>query len=206
MSQPNRFILSLESAIAGGSIALFRDLELLASRCGDGTISRLEDLLPSIMSMLAEAGVSKEALSRVAVSLGPGSYTGLRIGIATAMGLKRGLGIEYVGVPVFRAISAGLSCGTIAVPMGRSDVCYADTGSPETLSVTSVDEFLQGLAERSTDRIFIHPALESKIAAISNVKWELLKPNLAEYIGHAATELPASESLEPIYAQNPRFR
>jgi tRNA threonylcarbamoyl adenosine modification protein YeaZ len=205
VNQTNRYLLAIESAIAGGSIALFNDNFLISSRCGDGAVSRAEDLLPSIIAMLAESGIAKNDLTRVAVSLGPGSYTGLRIGIATAMGLRRGLDIDYVGIPLFRAIAAEVAGAIVAVPMGKADVCFAMSEAPDEPSVLSLSAFAELLESQRQKPVFVHAALEDKIREVVESDLSLLNQNLAEYIGRAAMGLPASKVLEPIYIQNPRF-
>ena len=205
MSTPNKYLLSIESAVAGGSIALFENELLFASRCGDGSVSRAEDLLPNVISMLGEAEISKGDISRVAVSLGPGSYTGLRIGIAAVMGLKRGLGIEYVGVPLFEALAAGVEEAVIAVPMGKAEVCFTKPGDVGSPKVVSIDEFAGFLLSVSSGRVRIHDALREPLNDVIGFGIETFGPNLAEFIGRAAMLRPPSRSLEPIYVQNPRF-
>lgn len=211
MSTPNRYLLAIESAIAGGSLALFNNDEVISSRCGEGSFSRAEDLLPNIISMLAEAGVSKNDLGRVAVSLGPGSYTGLRIGIAAVMGLKRGLAIDYVGVPLFEALAGHIgynaSPGVIAVPMGKADVCFAFSKDPESPKVLSMDSFVETVLRGGIDRLLVYYTLKAQLTGSfgGDVKIEELDPNLAGYIGRAAMDLSRSRSLHPIYVQNPRF-
>ena len=102
----NKFVLAIESGIAGGSIAILNGTDMISGVSGSATVSRAEDLIPRLEQLLHEAGLKIDEIGRIAISLGPGSYTGLRIGIATVMGLCRGLQIEYVGVPIFHAISS----------------------------------------------------------------------------------------------------
>ena len=203
MNQKKNYSLAIESAIAGGSLALLDHENVISSRFGDGSVSRAEDVLPNIVSMLEEAGISKDQLSRVAVSLGPGSYTGLRIGIATAMGQKRGLDIDYVGRPLFEALSEGRSDTLIAVPMGKTDICFVDSNAPETSRVVSADAFAEIVRTSRNYRVLVHPALTDKLDSVPGI--EFLDPNLASYIGRAAATRTPSEKLEPIYVQNPRF-
>ncbi|MDI1241982.1 MAG: tRNA (adenosine(37)-N6)-threonylcarbamoyltransferase complex dimerization subunit type 1 TsaB, partial [bacterium] len=127
----SNYLLSVESAISGGSIALFNGADFVSATSGGCSVSRAEDLLPRIIDLLREAGVERNDIHRIAISLGPGSYTGLRIGIATVMGLCRGLGIDYIGVPLFEAIADAHEHGPslMAVPMGRSDICVSEAGS-----------------------------------------------------------------------------
>lgn len=207
MGTDGNYLLAIESAIAGGSVAIFADDKLVLSRCGEGSVSRAEDLLPNIIAMLDEADIPKVQLFRIAVSIGPGSFTGLRIGIATAMGLKRGLGIDYVGVPLFHALASGFSDAVIAVPMGKSDICLASSGSLDSPRVVSSDAFLEIVLDERPAKVLVHPAIAEKLnESMADLgQLEALNPNLAEYIGLAALKLPASDQLDPIYIQNPRF-
>jgi tRNA threonylcarbamoyladenosine biosynthesis protein TsaB len=64
-------------------------------------------LLPSVVSVLEREAVSWDDLDRIAVGIGPGTFTGLRIGIATAKALSRSRGIPLVGVPTLESLALG---------------------------------------------------------------------------------------------------
>lgn len=66
-------------------------------------------LLELVEHVLDAAALPPEAVDRVAVGLGPGTFTGLRIGVATALGLVRAAGAEIVGVPTLTALALGAS-------------------------------------------------------------------------------------------------
>src|SRR5690606_7672218 len=67
-----------------------------------------EELVPLLDRLLADAKLPRERLQLIAVGLGPGSFTGLRVGIALASGIALGLGIPLVGVPSLVALAHGL--------------------------------------------------------------------------------------------------
>src|SRR5215510_11359156 len=65
-----------------------------------------ETLLPAIERVLAEGSLARDAIEAVIVGTGPGTFTGLRVGIATAKGIAHGLGRPIVGVPTGAALIA----------------------------------------------------------------------------------------------------
>lgn len=80
-------ILALESSATACSAALCRDGELLAQSCQNSGLTHSRTLLPMVNDMLHNCGESLERVDVIAVAAGPGSFTGLRIGAATAKGL-----------------------------------------------------------------------------------------------------------------------
>jgi tRNA threonylcarbamoyladenosine biosynthesis protein TsaB len=118
-------ILSLETATPGGSVFLGRGKQQLAERSGDPQVSHSNSLLADINESLEEAGISLEEVQLFACASGPGSFTGLRIGIATLKALAATLERPCVGVPTLQAVAhaAGASSATVALlPAGRGEV------------------------------------------------------------------------------------
>ena len=83
-------LLAIETATRTTSVALLRGDALIAEACGAEGGSAAETLLPEIDRLLRENGVSVADLDAFAVSIGPGSFTGLRVGLATLKGLAFG--------------------------------------------------------------------------------------------------------------------
>ncbi len=113
------WILNLETASTNCSVALFEGTQLRALREDPSPgYSHGELLHIFIQEVLAEAGVPKENLDAVAVSKGPGSYTGLRIGVASAKGLCFSLDIPLIALPTLKvlAAAAGVKEG-LSIPM-----------------------------------------------------------------------------------------
>jgi tRNA threonylcarbamoyl adenosine modification protein YeaZ len=82
-----------------------------------------ETLLPSISRFLGEQNIRRSRLSGIVIGTGPGAFTGLRVGIATAKGLAHGLRIPIVGVSTAEALLAasGVEKAVLLLPAGPSD-------------------------------------------------------------------------------------
>ena len=90
--------LSIDTASELASVALSREGRVEAETAWRCQRNHTVELLPAIDKLLADTGVEKTDLTAVFVSLGPGMYTGLRVGISIAQGLARGLAIPALGV------------------------------------------------------------------------------------------------------------
>ncbi len=104
-----------------------------------------EALFPMIDETLAEAGASFTDLTRIAVCTGPGSFTGIRVGVAAARGLALGLGIPAVGVTRFEALLAAAApagTSTVVVP-GRGGAAYLQDFSADRVAVGAPREVNQ---------------------------------------------------------------
>lgn len=97
-----------------------------------------ETLLATIESFLAERNIGRSRLSGIVVGTGPGAFTGLRVGLATAKGLAHGLGLPIVGISTAEALLAGVPDGegepVLLLPAGPADRILVRSGSsPELL-------------------------------------------------------------------------
>ena len=103
-------VLGFDSATPDVAVAVTRGGEPLAeAQLGsDGRPRHATELLPEIERAAAEAG-GWDAIGKIAVGVGPGSFTGLRIGIATARGLAQGLSKPLTGVGTLDALARGVA-------------------------------------------------------------------------------------------------
>ncbi len=99
-------LLALDTATENGSLALATDDRLLAEYFLHSPGTFLQHLLPGVEELLRTAGRSLQELGAIAVSQGPGNFTGLRIGLATAKGLAWALSCPLVPVPTLEALAA----------------------------------------------------------------------------------------------------
>ncbi len=203
MSSP---ILAIESAIAGGSIAIIVDGKIIASWSGDTGVSKAEDLLPTIAGLLKDQELQLKDLKLIVVSVGPGSFTGIRIGISTAMGLSDSTGIETVGISSLAAIAKNSNARTAIVPVGKHDIAW-QTFSENGESDISIGSFEELLAAKPDEPIFHHTIFAERRDAITENFGEVkICKNPAIEIGRFAITFPEYRlPLEPLYVQNPRY-
>lgn len=190
----NTVILGIEAAIGGGSLALCRGDREIASWAGTSNVSKAEDLLFNIDRMFKENGISNRELGLVAVSAGPGSFTGIRIGLATALGLKAGIGIPMSSESALKAvIYASKLSGQVAaaLPVGRNSICVQrfsvgeDINELEEPHTMSEDEFLTGSA--ISTKVIAPPSLIEKAPAAGFVAYS---GNVAVAIARICRESP----------------
>lgn len=117
-------VIALESSSRRASVAArFRGRVVQAELESDR--AHASDLLPTIDRLVASLGATPKHLAAVVVGTGPGSYTGLRVGIATALGLARAGGAAVLGVPSGEALCFG------ACAVGSEIVLLLDARSGE---------------------------------------------------------------------------
>ena len=135
-------ILAIETATRSGGVAVARGEQVLATRAGDATVSHSMNLIEMIEEALQDAGVKLSEVDLFAVAEGPGSFTGLRIGLATAKAFAAHLNRKVAGVSTLAAVAhaSGADGEVIALlPAGRGEV-FAQRLSVNRGNVAAMDE------------------------------------------------------------------
>ncbi len=160
-------MLALESSAKACSAALFEDENMLALSIQTSGLTHSRTLLPMAEDMLRNTDKKPEDLGLVAVSRGPGSFTGLRIGLAEAKGLCWALEIPAVGVSTLEAMAYG---GPVLD--GQMLCCCMDARRGQVYNALFTVE--DGKPVRLTeDRAISLPELEKELIA-SQEPWILL--------------------------------
>lgn len=178
MTEGPHVIVGIESAIAGGSLCLLSDGKEIASWVGEiDQPLRAEIVMIEITKLLRDTSVERSQLTRVAVSSGPGSFTGIRVGLATAMGLTGGLGIKISRASVLEALAAHTShSGAVAVPVGRGTAVWQmfEEGIPVS-EPASIDQTLLSAATDGNG-IVAHSGLEPVLGSEAEFVTDLALP------------------------------
>ena len=113
------YILNIETATKNCSVALAKDGKtILCKEIAEEGYSHAERLHVFIEAIIEEAGIALQDLSAIAVSQGPGSYTGLRIGVSAAKGLCYALDIPLIAVDTLQALAAQVTISSgLIIPM-----------------------------------------------------------------------------------------
>lgn len=211
-SDKQNLVLSIETAIAEGSLALLAGDHELAGKVGG--VSRAEQILDGIEQLLQTAVLEISDIGLITVSLGPGSFTGIRIGISTALGLCKALDIECIGVSAFKAVAATVSDGgrSVVLPLGRNMYAVqnfsvvppkeASAQEPEVVSETE----LLSLFQTSDQHFLLHPSVNKSSLHIAeftdgNDNFVECDSKIARLVGTAAVAGLGSKELTPIYLQ-----
>jgi tRNA threonylcarbamoyladenosine biosynthesis protein TsaB len=137
-------ILALDTCLGACSVALRRDGVTLGALSEPTARGHQERLAPMTRDLMAGSGLEFTALDRVGVTVGPGSFTGLRVGLAFAKGLAFALRRPCVGVGTLEALAAGLGNGgprAAVIDAGRGRVYIqlfdgaASLSGPDILSL-----------------------------------------------------------------------
>jgi tRNA threonylcarbamoyladenosine biosynthesis protein TsaB len=106
-------VLALDTSTFVGTVAVLRDGALLAEWSASVRATHGETLLPHVARALEQAGIAARELDLIAVGIGPGSFTGTRIGVATAKGLALAEGKPLLGLSSLRVIALGMPWGRL---------------------------------------------------------------------------------------------
>jgi tRNA threonylcarbamoyladenosine biosynthesis protein TsaB len=135
-------ILGVDTATSSGGVCLLRGMTILAAISGEPKSSHSNTLLRDIAAVLEESRVLLPDIDCFAAASGPGSFTGLRIGLATVKALSATLNRPVIGIPSLHAVAraAGASPATVAlIPAGRGELFAQLLSVSPTGEVTEID-------------------------------------------------------------------
>lgn len=208
-------ILGFETSTRRGSVAAVEDGRVLQSAEHEVENAHAEQLIGLVERVLAEVGWTKSSLDRLAVGIGPGSFTGLRVGIALAQGIALGLDRPLAGIGSLRAMARGVPAeeARLRVPVldaRRNELFVAAYGSdhaavlaPQAIPRENAREELTGLLE-GRDFVLVgdgSPLLGPDLPRIQRADLDF--PH-ASWVGVLAGEVDSATAVaEPEYVRGP---
>lgn len=149
-------VLGLDTATSGCSAALWDEGRITARRAEPMARGQAEALVPMVEAVLADAGVGFADLDRIAVTVGPGAFTGLRIALAAARGFALAAGLPVIGLTTFEVLAHAIPQAErhgravlVAVDSRRAepflqlfDAALAPLGEPVLLTPAAVPAWL----------------------------------------------------------------
>jgi tRNA threonylcarbamoyladenosine biosynthesis protein TsaB len=187
-------ILAFDTATEVATSALVDDGEVLGERT-----SRAATVLEDLDALLRQAGAHTRDVDGLAVGTGPGSFTGVRVGLATARGLALALGVPVAGVSTLAALAAGAPGALPVIDARRGEVFVLD-GEPRVLAPAEVDP--HGRLCVGSGAVRYRSLLEAAGAEVPPDSDERHLPR-ARFHAQLAREFGPAEAVEPLYLRVP---
>jgi tRNA threonylcarbamoyladenosine biosynthesis protein TsaB len=140
-------VLALDSAGLGCSVVVASGETVLGAESDTAMHGQAEKLFPMVDSVMHRAGLAASALDIIAVTVGPGSFTGIRIGLAAARGIAHATGAPVIGVTGFEAVAAGLAGSSFGAGLGAGFILIALESRREDLYVQLFDHLRVALED-----------------------------------------------------------
>ncbi|ATX66438.1 tRNA (adenosine(37)-N6)-threonylcarbamoyltransferase complex dimerization subunit type 1 TsaB [Roseinatronobacter bogoriensis] len=199
-------ILAFDTTAAHCAAALLSDGQIVAQKHEDMARGQAERLIPLLEDILATAGKDWRDLNALAVGVGPGNFTGIRISVSAARGLALGLGIPAIGVSIFEARAEGLPRPLCVVEDARRGEVYMQRFSNEAEDpvlmdhaelASKVDAALVGSAADGAVTglpvLEAHYSLSEAIARVAARKFGTPQPRPAPLYIRAADAAPGAD-------------
>ncbi|HTZ05237.1 MAG TPA: tRNA (adenosine(37)-N6)-threonylcarbamoyltransferase complex dimerization subunit type 1 TsaB [Gaiellaceae bacterium] len=188
--------LAFDTATDVATSALVDDGEVLGER-----VSRAQTLLEDVDALLRQGGAHPTEIGALAVGIGPGSFTGVRIGLAAARGLAVALDVRGAGVSTLDALAAGAPGAVPVVDARRREVFALVGGEPRVLAPDEL-AVADGAVCVGSGAIRYRELLEEKGAVVPPDADERHLPR-ARFHAQLAGELGPVDAIEPLYLRLP---
>jgi tRNA threonylcarbamoyladenosine biosynthesis protein TsaB len=202
------YTLAIESATNRGSVSLLKGEEEIGCWAGDDRETLSSALLPQISRLLSENNLSTGDLHLIAACSGPGSFTGVRVGLAAAKGIQTALGIPAIGIPLTQALALSIENieqgVTAVIPAGRDEV-YVQAFDKARISSRDIYLSAAGDIASLADSTAIVATRDLKDAHLEGIGEITVAPdNLARFVGLLAVRAYADGRddgypLRPLY-------
>ncbi len=219
-------LLALDTATTACSVACWSSGSIIAGREELANRRQAEILMPMVNAVMGEADFDYANLDLIAVTIGPGSFTGVRIGLATARGLALASNVPLVGITTLEALAAAPTPDEqqgrviLSTPDARRDQVYGQffqedgqaVGAPfATAAKTLPDRLMQTLGERPP-LLLIGSGADIAAKILDTCGQDYLKSaspphpqaaTIATHIARSGHDITAIKPVAPLYLRDP---
>jgi tRNA threonylcarbamoyladenosine biosynthesis protein TsaB len=188
--------LAFDTATSAATAALVRDGQVLGEK-----VSRAVRVLEDADELFRESGVARTELTGIVVGTGPGSFTGLRMGLAAARGLALALELPVAGVSTLAALAAGAPGALPVVDAGRHEVFTLRGGEPLVCAPADI-EVDAGTLCVGDGAVRYRTVFEEAGASVPPDDDERHLPR-ARFHAELAREFGSPDAVEPLYLRIP---
>lgn len=204
-----KVLLVLETALDGGSICIFENHRQIDCAVGTGKLSKSEDILLLSEDLLQRNGIKRREIKLIVVSDGPGSLTGIRIGLSIAKGLADALSAEVLKISALEALAyQGINAGRLVAALytEKTGVFFREfflrenhraefLGGTGNVSLGDFKEKINCLREECISFVFtkkLVTALGSfynELTCLGGIKFFVVEESLANVVGLAGEKM-----------------
>ncbi len=202
-------VLAIDTALGACQAAVLDGDAVLATRSEAMVRGHQERLAPLVSEAMAGAGIAFADLDRIAVTIGPGSFTGVRVGLALAKGLGVALDVPVLGIGTLPALAweaepAGVSVALIDAGRGRLHLQVFDGGAPLTNALTlPMEEVAERIAALGVARL-VGPGAQLLLGGVRAGAIDAPGPVAVARL--AAISTPEAAPPRPLYLRAPDAR
>lgn len=209
-----KLLLAIETSVKNGSVSILEgEKEIGSWLCGEEE-SMSQSLLTGIKNLLLDVSVKKEDFKFISVSNGPGSLTGIRVGISVALGLAFAWGIRCLGVSLLEALrlcnDKELLLCIVSGGRTQSYCQYFQKEKGSSIKLERNDELLKMIRENPQTVVVLENTLSEVIKGEDFLNEIIVCPqNLAGLVGKRSFQLIGKQKFEvptPVYLQGNNFK
>lgn len=200
-------ILGVDTSNKMASVALFEDGKMLGEKFSDDQKTHSEKVLPLIDNLIKELGSSIKDIDRFVVCTGPGSFTGIRIGVSLVKGMAEGLKKDVIGVTALEGLLNKIDGNACAIIDARHDnvyVQYRVDGEYSKPDCININELLEELKDKNMTFVGDATSVHKELIESNkhNINDKIIIQSVSDLINYALEnnlQAFAPEEVNPVY-------
>lgn len=202
--QNQNLILAVDTSISQGSFSLWKNGVEINSLLGNSIVTRSVDIVETVKQLLDEASILKTEITKVLFTNGPGSYTGLRVGVSSMLGFCYALNCPFQTYSVLEVFAIESAIGDKSITIvgtGREEVVYQEFIRNSTMlekiaspRKVQLDSFIKLMGNKRFDFLIGEAHLLNKIPKDGNYKAKAASDNVSSLIFRLSHSYPNDDT------------